>query len=77
MKIAEFSVTQILREINFRESRSVKSAVFTYLEALNFNFYKFLHLLKAEIYQISKIQSPKNDKNYSFGTSRLSKIDFT
>ena len=29
----------------------------THLEALNFDFYEFLHFLMAEIYQINKIHS--------------------
>ena len=29
----------------------LKSAIFTHLEALNFDFYDFLHFLKADIYQ--------------------------
>ena len=57
-KFHDFSITQILREINFEDSRSAKSAILTHLEALNFDFYEFLHFLKAEIYQINKIQSP-------------------
>ena len=32
------------------------------LEALNFDFYEFSHFLKAESYQINKIQSSKNEK---------------
>ena len=44
------------------------------LEAQNFDFYEFLHLLKDTIYQINQIQSPKNG---SFRTSWFSKIDFT
>ena len=44
----------IFREINFVDSRSTKSAIFTHLEALNFDFYGFLQFLKAEIYQINK-----------------------
>ena len=40
------------------------------------SFYEFLYL-NGELYQINKIQSPKNGKNGSFSTSRLSKIDFT
>ena len=51
----EFSITQILREINFGDSRSAKSAVVTHLEVLNFAFYENLHFLKAEIYQSNKI----------------------
>ena len=45
----------ILREINFGDSRSTKSAILT--QAQNFNFHDFLHSLKAEIDQIIKIQS--------------------
>ena len=37
-------------------------------------FYEFLHFMKAEIYQMNKVQSPKNDKN---DTSKISKIGFT
>ena len=55
-KLQEFSVTQILREIKVGESRGPKSAILTYLEALNSTFYEFLHFLKAEIDQNDKIQ---------------------
>ena len=57
-KFQNFSITQILREIIFRDSRSAKFAILTHSEALNFDFYEFLHFLKAEIYQINKIHSP-------------------
>ena len=70
------SLDKILREINFGDSRSAKSAILTHLEAVNFDFYEFLHFLKAEFYQINKIQSPKNGKNGRFRASRFSKIDF-
>ena len=53
------NITQILREINFRDPRSAKSAILTHLESLNFDFYEFLHFSKAEIYQINKIMTPK------------------
>ena len=33
-----FSITQILREINFDDCRSAKSAISTHLEALTFDF---------------------------------------
>ena len=59
-KFQDFSVTQILREINFWDSKNAKLAILTHLEALNFDFQEFLHFLKAVIYQIDKIQSPKN-----------------
>ena len=57
-KFQDFSVTQILREINFRDFRSAKSAILTHLEALNIDFYEFWYFLKDKIYQINKIQSP-------------------
>ena len=69
-KFHDFSITQILREI--------KSAISTHLEALNFDFNEFLHFFNAEIYQVNKIQSPKNGKNGNFYMiSRFSKFDFT
>ena len=34
----------------------------TYLESLKFGFYKFLPFLKAEVYHINKIHSPKKGK---------------
>ena len=59
-KYHDFSITLILREIKFEVSRSAKSAVFTHLEARNFDLYGFFRFLKAEIYQCNKIQRPKN-----------------
>ena len=56
-KFYDFCIIQILREINFEDSQSAKSAILTHLEALNFNFYEFLHFLKAAIYYINKIQT--------------------
>ena len=38
VEILQFSITQILREINFGDSRSAKSAIFTHLEAPNLSF---------------------------------------
>ena len=57
-KFYDFPITQILCEINFEESGSAKSAILTYLEAVNFDFYEFLHFQKAEIYQNNQIHSP-------------------
>jgi len=37
-KFHNFPITQILREINFWDSRSAKSAIFTHLEVLKFDF---------------------------------------
>ena len=55
-KFQDFSVFQILHEINFEDSKSAKSAILTQLEALNFDFYDFLHVLNTEIDQRIKIQ---------------------
>ena len=56
------------------EVKNEKSVVWAELESLNFDFYAFLHLLKAEIYII---QCPKNGKNGRLRTYWFSKIDFT
>ena len=58
-KFDDFSITQILRENNFGNSRSAKSTISNHSEALNFDFYEFLHCLKAEIYQSNEIHSKK------------------
>ena len=50
-KLHNFSVTHILREIKIGESRVSKSVILTNSEALNFEFYVFLHFLKIEMYQ--------------------------
>ena len=52
-KFHYFPITQILCEINFKDSRSAKCAILTNWEALNFASYEFLLFLKAEIDQIS------------------------
>ena len=67
LKFHDFSITQILREINFRDSKSAKCTISTQLAALNFDFYQFLHFLKAEIEQVNKHQSPKNCKTAVLG----------
>ena len=76
-KFHDFSITQILREIKFGDSSSTKSAILTNLECLNFAFYEIWHFLKAEIYQINKIQKPKVAKPGIFRTFKFSKFDFT
>ena len=65
-KFFGFSVSHILREIKNSESRGSKFAILTHLEALNFDFHEFLHILEAEKYQINKIQSPKIAKKVIF-----------
>ena len=54
-KFHDFSITQILREINFGDFRHAKSAISTRLEALNFDFHEFLHFLNSDFYQMDKI----------------------
>ena len=58
VEISAFSVTQILREINFLDFRSAKSAIVTYLEALNFAFYEFLLFWETEIDQTNLFKAP-------------------
>jgi len=59
-KFHDFSITQIVCEINFWDSCSGKSTIVTHLEALI--FMNYLHFLKAGIHQINKIQSSKIEK---------------
>ena len=49
----DFSITQILRENNFGDSRSAKSVTLTNLEVLNFDFYELFHFFKVKIYQMN------------------------
>ena len=58
-------MTQILREINFGDSRSAKYAILTYLEALTFIFMNFCNseglkytkLTKSDVLEL--LDSPK------------------
>ena len=54
-----FSGNQILREINFEDCRSAKSAILTHLVALNIDFDEFLHFMKAGFYQINQFSGPQ------------------
>ena len=47
VKISGYFYHSDLREINFEDSRSAKSAILTHLEALNFDFHEILHFLKG------------------------------
>ena len=57
-KFDVYSITHIFRNIKVGDSRSAKSFISTDWDALKFDFYEILNLLKAEIYQINKILSP-------------------
>ena len=59
----DFSITQILREINIGDSGNAKSAISTHFKALNFDFYEFLHFLNAEIATSTKFRAPKMAKS--------------
>ena len=52
-------VFQILREINFRNSRSSKTAIFAIFDALNFDFDEFLLFFMAANYPKIKFRVPK------------------
>ena len=56
-KFQDFSITQILREINFEESGSAKNAVFAILGAVNFVHLVNISLLKVQNFMKIKIQS--------------------
>ena len=47
-KFHDFSITHILREINFGVSKRAKSVILKYFETLDFDFYEFVHFLKDE-----------------------------
>ena len=53
-KFHDFAITKILREIDVWDSKSAKSAILTHFEPLKFDFYKFLHFFKAEIYYVNQ-----------------------
>ena len=55
-----FSVTQILREINFGESRSARNAVFTILGVLNFANLENFSLQKVQKFIKNQNSEPLN-----------------
>ena len=55
-KLHDFSITNILREINFGDSRSAKSTILTHLKTLEFDFYE----LKCT--KLTKFSAPKMAK---------------
>ena len=64
MEISEFSARQILREINCRESRGSRTAVFAILEALD--FVKFQPSKSAKIHKIQTSEPPNVLKRQIF-----------
>ena len=74
-KFQDFSIFQILREINSRESRRHKNAVLGALKFVNF----ILQPSKGAKIKKKKNQNlePLNVLNWQICTSRIPKIDFT
>ena len=75
-RIQDFSVIQILREINF-EYRSFKNDIFSILETLNFGFSKFEPFLKSQIQQNSKLRVSEMVKMVILWDSNFAWIYFT
>ena len=73
-KFEDFSATRIFREIKFKNFRGQKLPFSTHLEALNSDFYEFLHSMKAAIYQNQKFKAPKNAKKAFFVLSDPPKL---
>ena len=73
-KFHNFSITQILREINFADSRGAKYAILARLQALNFDLYEFLHLLNPDFYQMDKIHRLKRAKTAVFALLESAKL---
>ena len=70
-KFQDFYATQILREINFWDSVSSKTAIFAILKALNFGFNEFLHFVRAEMCPKLRFRASKMIKFALFGASKL------
>ena len=68
-KFYDFSVTQILREINFGETRSSKNAVYAILGALEFanlailRAHIFAYLVNFSLQKSAKIQEIQNSEH--------------
>ena len=65
-KIQNFSITQILREMNFRDSRSAKTANLTFLKTLHFD--TFLHFYRGEFEKNPTLEHLKTAKMAFFET---------
>ena len=65
-KFQNFSIIQIFREINFRDSRGPKTAIFRHLEAFNFDFSGILAFSEGWNWPKLQIQSLWDGKNDIF-----------
>ena len=59
VEISRFLYHEILREINFVDSRSAKTVIFVILESVNFVYLVHFSLQKVQKFIIVKIQSLK------------------
>ena len=73
-KFHNFSITQILREINFGDSRSAKSAVFVILESEFSSFGQFQPSKNAKIHKDSKFRTSKFAKMAHFALLESPKL---
>ena len=76
-KFHDFSITQILREINFGDSRSFMTAIFAILEALNFDGLVNFSLQKLQMFIKSKLRHSGCVKIADFAILESQKFDFT
>ena len=77
MKFKDFFVIQILREINFGESRRSKADFLAIWGSLNFDNMVNFSLVEKQKFTEIKIQSLKMCENGRFCTSSIPYIDFT
>ena len=73
-KIQNFSIIQILREINFKDSRGAKIAVFATLRAVNFVPLVNVGLQKVQNSLKSKFRASKCVKMADFGHLKSLKL---
>ena len=57
-KFQDFSITQILREINFEDSRMAKTAIFAILRAVN-----FVQMVNFSLKKSTKIHKNQNSES--------------
>ena len=74
-KFQDLSATQILREIKFGHFEAPKTAIFTILAALNFEFLELLTFSHVKFFQ--KIKASNMVKTAIFDLLKSTKIDFT
>ena len=75
MEIARFSITQILREINFGDFRSAKTAIFAIFGAVSFvNLAKYQPSKRAKISSKLKFRASENVKMAYFALLQSPKL---